>query len=312
VEDKLMWRRKAKNLRAMLSPRSNLLTVPGLCVVLLFLHLILIAQETGTLADLNNTLTPAACREDLQVLGASFEEGHAGYNRYVSEEYLHNLFMLAELKCNVPRQKWEFFRMVSTISASIKDGHTRVRFPDLLEKSIDDRLELLPFFVMVDGDEAVIYRDLGNSPGKFAGMRLRSVNRITIPLILEQLREATSVEGDIRSAKDRRIEGWAFIRGLSTTLGINSPYTIDLIDSRGKVFTQKLEGINFHSLDSRLKIQEGNPHRLPPNLLFTITDQLRFLRSGNLADRLTRRRQKISPRFSRQPLKRSVEVKRGP
>ncbi|MEO6391197.1 MAG: S41 family peptidase [Pyrinomonadaceae bacterium] len=257
------------------------------------------AQETGSVAGLNNTLTPPACREDLQILQASFEEGHAGYDRYVSIAYLHGLFETFEQRCYVPKQAWEFFKMVSTISASIKDGHTRTRFSDLVEKSIDDKLELLPFFVIVDGREAVVYRDLGEPAGKFNGMVLQSVNGIEVTRILEELRLTTPVDGDILSAKDRRIEGWAFVRGLATTLGITSPYAVTMINSRGKVLKYVLGGTTLRNIETRFEQQEGKLHPSPAGLAFYQNRSVAVLKIRQFGGKLDPRLGRNFPTFFR-------------
>jgi hypothetical protein len=174
------------------------------------------------------------------LLQSSLEEGHAGYTRYTSKEYLDHAFASAIKQCDSAKQEWDFFRLVSETVTAIKDGHTRVTFPEPLEKEVDEKLLALPFFVFVEEDRAVIAQNLRETRSTLKGSEILSINGIPTRLILQRLRLATPVDGDIPTAKNRRIEGWAFSRGLLSVNNLRSPYVLVLKNPQGRVLNSGL------------------------------------------------------------------------
>lgn len=229
-------------------------------------------------ASLYNNLTADACREDLQILRGAFEEGHAGYTRYTKKENLDNLFSSAIQQCRRQKQEWEFFRLVSELTTDIKDGHSRVALPENLENELNDKMPLLPFYVIVDGTQAVIFQDLRKTTNKLNGVEILDINGVSTPLILERLRQATPVDGDIPTAKNRRIEGWAFIRGLQTINNLSSPFTLRLKNAQGRVFEQPIEGETLKSLREKFEKSQGLNNLPPAELKFYDNNSIAYLK----------------------------------
>jgi hypothetical protein len=193
-------------------------------------------------------VAPEKLREDLRILRGALEEGHPGINRYTTKQALDRLFDQAETSLDHPMNVYEFYRIVAPVVAAIKCGHTGVRVsPDLTKGK-----PRLPLVVRVLDGKIYVLRDLSNEQGALRGQEIRAVNGLAADKIVQTMLTAMSGDGDVQTARMRRISGSNFANALIDLLGLESPYTVTLWDAKqGREHAVRLQGIDAAKLEER-------------------------------------------------------------
>jgi hypothetical protein len=252
-------------------PRSTVLVFATVCsyVALEALGLTLCAtscEPKQAATPASATVPPDKLREDFRILRGALEEGHPGIYRYTPKAELDQRFDQAEKALDRPMNVYEFYRIVAPVVAAVKCGHTGARVsPDL-----DKGKPRLPLVVRVLDDKIDVLRDLSGSDATLAGQEIRAVNGVAADKIGQTMLAATSGDGDVQTARLRRISGSNFATNLIDLLGLESPYTVTLQDAKkGREHTVKLEGIDA------AKLQEPRPKE---------SATLTFLDDGKIAN----------------------------
>jgi hypothetical protein len=209
---------------------------------------------------------PAKLRQDFRILRGALEEGHPGIYRYTSKPVLDRRFDQAEKALDRPMNIYEFYRIVAPVVAAIKCGHTGVRVsPDLTKGK-----PRLPLVVRVLDGKIYVLRDLSDDQGALRGQEIRTVNGLAADKIVQTMLNAVPGDGDVQTARLRRIGGSNFATGLIDLLGWESPYTVTFWDARqGREHAVRLEGIDA------AKLVEERPKE---------SATLTFLDDGKIAD----------------------------
>ena len=207
--------------------------------------------ETGRrscAAGATDPVPPEKLREDFRILRGALEEGHPGIYRYTPKQVLDRRFDQAEKALDHPMNVYEFYRIVAPVVAAIKCGHTGVRVsPDLTKGK-----PRLPLVVRVLDGKIYVLRDLSNDQGALAGQEIRAVNGLAADKIVQTMLTAMPADGDVQTARLRRIGGSNFATGLIDLLGLESPYTITFWDAKqGREHVVRLEGIDAAKLEER-------------------------------------------------------------
>jgi C-terminal processing protease CtpA/Prc len=188
---------------------------------------------------------PEKLREDFRILRGALEEGHPGIYRYTTKQVLDREFDQAETALDHPMNVYEFYRIVAPVVAAIKCGHTGVRVPPDLAKGKPN----LPLAVRVLDGKVYVLRDLSDAKGALAGAEIRAVNGMATDKIVQTMLAAMPADGDVQTARMRRIGGSNFAAALIDLLGLESPYTITLRDAKqGPDRAVRLEGIDAAKL----------------------------------------------------------------
>src|SRR6516165_9249251 len=181
-----------------------------------------------TSAGAPDPVPPEKLREDLRILRGALEEGHPGIYRYTPKPVLDRRFDQAEKALDHPMSVYEFYRIVAPVVAAIKCGHTGVRVPPDLDKGKPQ----LPLVVRVLDGKIYVLRDLSNAQGLLAGQEIRAIDGLAADQIVQTMVTAMHADGDVQTARLRRIGGSNFATGLIDLLGLESPYTITFWDAK--------------------------------------------------------------------------------
>jgi C-terminal processing protease CtpA/Prc len=209
---------------------------------------------------------PEKLREDFKILRGALEEGHPGIYRYTAKQVLDRRFDQAEAALDHPMDVYEFYRIVAPVVAAMKCGHTGVRVsPDLVKGK-----PRLPLVVRVLDGKTYVLRDLSDTHGALAGAEIRAVNGLAADKIVQTMLTAMPADGDVQTARMRRIGGSNFTTALIELLGLESPYSVTLWDAKGgREHTVRLQGIDA------AKLEEPRPKE---------SATLTFLDDGKIAD----------------------------
>jgi hypothetical protein len=179
-------------------------------------------------------------REDFRVLRGALEEGHPGIYRYTPKTELDRCFEQGDKALDRPMNVYEFYRIVAPVVAAVKCGHTGVRVSPEMDK---DKL-LLPLLVRVLDGKVYVLRDLSGAEPALTGKEIRTVNGLSAAKIVRVMLAATPGDGDVETARLRRIGGGNFARQLIDLLGLDSPYTVTVRNAKEQSDKEvRLEGI---------------------------------------------------------------------
>jgi hypothetical protein len=211
-------------------------------------------------------VAPEELREDLRILRQALEKGHPGIYRYTPKAKMDQAFDGAEKGLDRPMNVYEFYRIVAPAVAKIKCGHTRVR----INPSLNKGKLLLPLAVRALDGKLYVLRDLSGGQNSLMGTEIRGINGLDTNKIIDTMLAATPGDGDVQTSRLRRIGGENFARELINLLGLESPYTIILWDSKRNIeHTVRLDGIDA------AKLRESHPKD---------SATLTFLDDGKIAD----------------------------
>jgi hypothetical protein len=229
-------------------------------------------------AKVSEPVPPEKLREDFRILRQALEEGHPGIYRYTAKAELNDRFKQVEKVLDRPMNVYEFYRIVAPAVAALKCGHTGVRVnPDL-----DKGKPVLPLVVRLLDGKVYVLRDLSSMQPSLLGKEIRGVNGLEGGRIVQRLLAAVAGDGDVQTARLRRIGGVNFNRELIDLLGLESPYAVTFWDAKqGRERTVRLEGI------AAAKLQESRPN---DSAVLTFFDEgkianLKILRFGGTANK---------------------------
>lgn len=215
--------------------------------------------------------------EDLRRAQHLLIRAHPGVYRFVSAAQLDSEFQRAVANIDRPMTTLDFYRQLVPAVCAIKDGHTSVALPTTLRNARRSETLLLPFYVRIDGDTVAIVRDLSNN-GRLSGAIVTAINGESIGTVLLRMRAAVCADGDISTARDRQLDGWAFSTLLADIVGLRSPFAVTVrLASGARDETLGIEGVPLDRLTSEAS-RRWPPRRPPP------TANLGFLDNGQIAN----------------------------
>jgi hypothetical protein len=184
-------------------------------------------------------------REDFRILRQALEQAHPGIYRYTPEAKMNQAFDRAEKALDRPMNVYEFYRIVAPAVAEIKCGHTSVR----VNPSQNKGKLLIPLVVRALDGKLYVLRDLSSKEGTLVGNEVRAVNGMDANKIMQAMLAAMPGDGDVQTSRLRHLGGANFARELIDLLGLQSPYTVALWDSKqGLEHTVRLDGIEASKL----------------------------------------------------------------
>jgi hypothetical protein len=245
------------------------------------------ASSGASLAGCRDSLlSPAASRQDIDILQTALEEAHPGVHRYTSKAELDRLFDNARRSANRPLCALDLYRMLAPVVGALKCGHTSLLPPDETVKRLNNTLPVFPFAVRVLDSEIYLISDYSGDDVRLRGARLLSVNGHTASELLATLLSAVGGDGDSQTAGRWRLaEQFLFSRRLYTMVGIEGPFQISF-ELNGKKGETTLEGVTFPRLQ-----EMAQRERIPPNApriaeYHAIDQDTAFLRLARFADEI--------------------------
>lgn len=121
----------------------------------------------------------------------------------------------------------EFYREIAPAVAAIKNGHTRLDWPEGFKEQNLAREQLLPLGVRVLQDDRVfVFRDFSSGRHDLAGSELLSINGRSAKSIVADISRGLSEDGDIPTSRRIDSSGLNFAVNLALVQGIRSPFII--------------------------------------------------------------------------------------
>ncbi len=224
-------------------------------------------------------IEPGLLQEDFQIFRSALEEGHPGIYRYTPKAEMDRTFDAAAKQIIRPMSVLEFYRMLASVVAEIKCGHTAALPPRDIQAAMAKTIPLFPFDVEVSDGKVYTLREYMPDEQHLTGLEVREINRVPIERILTTMIAATPGDGDSSTVRPWRIgHGGAFPRLLYSVVGIDSPFVIEFRDpGSGASRTLRLSGARG---DFRETIA---PVRYPRDQKPESAADLKFLDGGRIA-----------------------------
>jgi len=224
-------------------------------------------------------IAPKLLLEDFRIARNSLEEGHSGIYRYTSKAELDREFDAAAGRIDHPMTALEFYRLLATVAARIKCGHTVVNPPRDLQPEMNQSVPLFPLQLAVLGGKVFVFREYSAEEHGLEGQEIRRINGVPIETILSAMLAATPGDGDSRTVRPWRVgHGGAFPRLLYSLVGIESPFHVEFRDpANGKSKELTLAGIIG---PDRQKMAAS---RYPRDKRPDASANLKFLEEGKIA-----------------------------
>jgi hypothetical protein len=137
------------------------------------------AQDIGSASTIDGPdieLSPAALKDDFELLRFSLEEAHAGVYRYVSKAEMDKHFEALEKRLSHPLRISEFYAEVLKLTAAIRDGHTRVQAPGSLTAWLRQKPIRPPIAIHFEGDRVRVLKDISGREHSAVGFDVLAVN----------------------------------------------------------------------------------------------------------------------------------------
>lgn len=186
--------------------------------------------------------TPAVLQRDYTIFRQTLEEHHPGIYWYTPKEQLDYYFDqgFAQLKDSMTEAT--FRKTLTYVTAQIKCGHTTVRWSKEWTKYLDTtkQLSLFPLSVKIIGTQAVVTGNLHRKDSILtSGTELVSINRRSIPFLIDTLGKYISLDGGNRTARAQ----WLSNRGnfgslFGLVFNTDSSYQIEYVDNYGNKKSQ--------------------------------------------------------------------------
>lgn len=188
---------------------------------------------------------PAVLQRDYTIFRQTLEENHPGIYWYTPKEQLDYYFEQGFSQLKDSMTEASFRKILTYVTAQIKCGHTTVRWSKEWSKYLNTtkELSLFPLSVKIIGTQAVVTGNLHRKDSfLISGTELVSINRRSIPFLIDTLGKYISLDGGNRTAKAQ----WLSNRGNFGSLyglvfGTDSIYQIEYIDDGGNKKSQLIK-----------------------------------------------------------------------
>ncbi len=187
-------------------------------------------------------ITPAAAREDFDLMRDALEEAHAGLYRYSTKRQMDRVFEVQRGKLVRALKKTEFMEVVGETIASIRCGHTSWK-PDLETQRIMESARLCPLRMQMEGKQwRVRFNDTSDDDKIRPGMEVLEINGHKMRDLLRRFRPMASADGDIETGTRMQL-GNRFGLYYWWLVGQEDSFTVKARDEAGRTVTATLSGV---------------------------------------------------------------------
>lgn len=158
-------------------------------------------------ATLTAQLTPEQMREDLVQLRTALERYHPGLHRYTSPEEFNRVVDAAYIAADEPMDAGAFFRVVASVVAAVRCGHTRVRPDGSALRELMTGGRQLPIEVRFVGDRTFVTGWRDGASELPTGSELLTINGTSMATLREQLLSLLWGDGWIPTGRLRELQG---------------------------------------------------------------------------------------------------------
>lgn len=266
-----------------------------LCAILLALFACAAAAQPAPQEPPVTMLAPAQLREDLQRLRFTIEHAHGGPYRYGSREALEARFEEAAAALGAPMSDLEFYRLLATLVAAIRDSHTSILGPPpaIAHYLTSNSRRVFPLDLRFIGERALVEADLGDAPSATPGWEVLSIGGRPMNEIVPRIAALIPADGFITESRKGRLNRLFWYYYL-TFYGEAGSYAVELRDpATGSIVRRSLAGIPPRRLADRERIDPRPAAQrldLPGNGIAVLTlDELSDPRTGTFLEDSFRR-----------------------
>lgn len=156
--------------------------------------------------DINKKFKINDLKEDYTVLQSALEEAHPGIYRYITKEKFDALFDSLKSEIRSEKTEIEFFRFISPIIAQIRCGHTSISLSNNYRKYMTEQSKYFPLQLKFISNKAYVLKSFSQEEIIPAGSEIISINQKKISEIIEMIFKMIPSDGNIQSAKYRRLD----------------------------------------------------------------------------------------------------------
>ncbi|HYG50145.1 MAG TPA: S41 family peptidase, partial [Flavobacteriales bacterium] len=205
--------------------------------------------------DISATPIPAKqLKKDLTILKQSLEEAHQGLYTYNTKAEINTLFKQAESKLDRALTPLEFYRIIDPLVVAVKDGHTRVSFPDQ-PASVKNHLPLS--FIILE-NKLYLYKSLVPAYTNWVGKEVESISGQSAATLIKATETYFSSDGSNITNKHYQARNpYKFSCLLTTLLGRQEKFELVVKNESAPV---NISGI---TVDSLKILRKAEPEKLP-------------------------------------------------
>lgn len=197
----------------------------------------------GASGNTTDELTPAQTRADFDLMRRVLEEAHPGLYRYSTKPEMDRGFDAQRAKLSGPMTRLQFEVVVAQTLASIRCGHTRMRWDREMEAAIRDA-PTFPLRVVFEGTRLmVLLNQTADDHTIRPGMELVSIDGHPVGDVVKQFWAVNYADGDIETAKRHDI-AQDFAKDYWWLFGQPETFTVTAADSAsGRTVVAQLRGV---------------------------------------------------------------------
>ena len=145
-------------------------------------------------------------KEDYTVLQSALEEAHPGMYRYTTKEKFDALFDSLNSEIKYEMAELEFLRFISLIISNIRCGHTGISSSHNYMNYITKDGKFFPFQLKFISNNVYVLKSYSSEELIPPGSEIMSINQKAIAEIMEIIFKMISSDGNIQTAKYRRLD----------------------------------------------------------------------------------------------------------
>jgi hypothetical protein len=197
-------------------------------------------------------LSPAALKDDFELLRFSLEEAHAGVYRYASKSEMDKQFDDLEKRLSRPLRVSQFYAEVLKLVAAIRDGHTRIEAPGSLTAWLRQKPFRPPIAIHFEGDRVRVLKDISGREPSAVGCEVLAVNGRPIAEVVAALLRYLPGDGH-SDGRRANLEYPDFFGGLfALEYGETEKYVFRLRSADGKERDFEVAGLPLEELEKRM------------------------------------------------------------
>jgi hypothetical protein len=192
----------------------------------------------------------AELQEDFAYWRRRLEHKHPLLYMHCTQDSVNRCFDRIYSAINRPMTELEFFRLISPVTAVVKDGHNAI----ILSKSgMDSVLQskyLLPIAVKVIQGKLYIARPVAGAPALAPGMELKEIDGVAADRILDTILSGLRREGEREPFALAQIED-AFRFYYFVHFGMRPAYLVACREKSGALVQCTVKGVNLETLKAQ-------------------------------------------------------------
>jgi len=197
-------------------------------------------------------LSPAALKDDFELLRFALEDAHAGLYRYVPKADMDRQFDALEKRLSRPLRISQFYAEVLKLAAAIRDGHTRVQAPSSLTAWLRQKPIRPPIAIYFEGGRVRVLKDVSGREPTAVGCEVLAINGRPIAEVVDALLRYLPGDG-YSDGRRSNLEYPDVFGGLfALEYGETEKYVFHVRSADGKERDLEVAGLPVEELEKRM------------------------------------------------------------